>query len=210
MIATQRSPIDLAYVQHIRKAVLLALVLASIAVVVLGESRWPGGTTAHEATEWAGLALIVLCILGRTWSSLYIGGRKVHSLVTTGPYSVSRNPLYVFSIIGAAGVGAQFGSVIAALAAGFAAWLVFHLVVLKEERVLTEKFGNAYRRYLAEVPRFFPRFSLWRDVAFIEVKPRDVLRTFVDATVFLIAIPIVEGFEYLHELGALPVLFHLP
>ncbi|MCC6947882.1 MAG: isoprenylcysteine carboxylmethyltransferase family protein [Bradyrhizobiaceae bacterium] len=210
MIATERSPIDLAYVQHVRKAVLLALVLVAVALVVLGESRWPSDGTVHETIEWAGLFLILLCILGRTWSSLYIGGRKVRSLVMVGPYSVSRNPLYVFSIIGAAGVGAQFGSVVAALAAGIAAWLVFYLVVLKEERVLTVKFGNAYRQYLAQVPRFFPRFSLWRDVALIEVKPRDVLRTFVDASVFLIAIPIVEGFEYLHEIGALPVFFHLP
>jgi protein-S-isoprenylcysteine O-methyltransferase Ste14 len=210
MIAAERSTIDLAYVQHVRKAVLLALILAAIAVVVFGESRWPSGGLGHEAIEWAGFALIVFCIIGRTWCSIYIGGRKVHSLVMVGPYSVSRNPLYVFSIMGAAGVGAQFGSVIAAAAAAFAAWLVFHLVVLKEERVLTEMYGDAYRQYLAEVPRFFPRFSSWRDVETIEVKPRDVLRTFVDASVFLIAIPIVEGFEYLHEIGALPVFFHLP
>lgn len=210
MQAIQRSTIDLAYVQHVRKAVLLAMILAALAVVVFGDARWPSGSRLHETIEWVGLGLIVFCILGRTWCSLYIGGRKVRNLVTIGPYSVTRNPLYGFSVMGAAGVGAQFGSVIAAIAAGFAAWLVFYLVVLKEERVLTVNFGNAYRRYLAEVPRFLPRFSLWRDVETIEVRPNIVLRTFVDASVFLIAIPIVEGCEYLHEVGVLPTLFHLP
>ena len=37
--------------------------------------------------EWAGIVLIVACILGRTWASLYIGGRKIDALVMDGPYS---------------------------------------------------------------------------------------------------------------------------
>src|SRR5690606_40050349 len=67
--------------------------------------------------------LIVVCVIGRTWSSIYIAGHKVQTLVMDGPYSISRNPLYVFSIIGAAGAGAQLGSIVLALAAGFVAWI---------------------------------------------------------------------------------------
>jgi hypothetical protein len=51
---------------------------------------------------------------------------------------------------------------------------------------------------------------LWRDAEKIEVRPKLIVRTFVDACVFLLSIPIAEGFEYLHEAGILPVLAILP
>lgn len=210
MIAVRNAGINLRHVQHVRKAVLLAAIIMGVVLVMFGESRWPNGGVLHEGIEWAGLVLIVFCILGRTWCALYIGGRKVRTLTTHGPYSVSRNPLYVFSIIGAAGAGAQLGSFALTVTAGLVAWLVFYLVVLKEERVLTANFGNAYRRYLSSVPRFLPRWSRWNDVKKLEVHPSVVLRTFVDASVFLVSIPLSEGFEYLHEIGAVPTLFHLP
>ena len=210
MLALHRSTINLRHVQHVRKAVLVAAIVVGLAFVVLGDSHWPGGGAVHEAIEIAGIALMTVCILGRTWCSLDIGGRKVRSLVRHGPYSVSRNPLYLFSIAGAAGAGAQLGSVALALAAGLVALIVFYLVVLKEERVLVANFGDEYRRYLAEVPRFLPRIALWRDVERLEVRPGIVLRTFVDACVFLLSIPLAEGFEYLHEAGIIPVLMQLP
>jgi protein-S-isoprenylcysteine O-methyltransferase Ste14 len=44
--------------------------------------------------------------------------RKIEELVTVGPYSVMRNPLYFFFILGGIGVGAQSGSVVVALICG--------------------------------------------------------------------------------------------
>lgn len=204
------STIDLAHVQLVRKAVLLAAVAACVLLLVFGESRWAGGGLPHETIEWTGIGLIVFCILGRTWASIYIGGRKVRSLVRAGPYSVSRNPLYVFSVIGAAGAGAQMGSAILALAAGLIALLIFYAVVLKEEAALRDRFGAAYREYLATVPRFVPDWSLWQDAEKIEVRPQLIVRTFIDACVFLLAIPLAEGFEWLHEAGYLTSLVLLP
>lgn len=210
MITVHPTDITLSRVQLVRKAALLAAVAASVAFLIFGESRWPGGGVIHETVEWAGIFLIVFCIVGRTWSSIYIAGRKIRTLVTDGPYSISRNPLYVFSIIGAAGAGAQLGSAVLALAAGFVAWLVFYLVVRKEERALTAKLGLPYRQYLATVSRFLPNWSLWRDTEKVEVRPHLIVRTFLDACVFLLSIPLAEGFEYLHEAGLLPVIATLP
>jgi len=210
VLAVYRSTIDLVQVQLVRKAVLLAVVFACFLLLVLGESYWPSGEAVHETIEWVGIGLIVACIIGRTWCSIYIGGRKIYELVTLGPYSISRNPLYFFSIVGAAGAGAQLGSLGLAAAAGFLAYLVFYVVVQKEERVLATNYGSEYRQYLATVPRFLPAISLWRDAASLEVRPALVRRTFIDACVFLLAIPLAEGFEYLHETGFLPTLLHLP
>ena len=49
--------------------------------------------------ETGGVILILVCIVGRTWCTLYIGGNKKRELITAGPYSVVRNPLYVFTSI---------------------------------------------------------------------------------------------------------------
>ena len=48
-----------------------------------------------------------------TWRTLYISGLQLHvsglqlrELVTKGPYPVVRNPLDLFTLLGAAGIGA--------------------------------------------------------------------------------------------------------
>jgi protein-S-isoprenylcysteine O-methyltransferase Ste14 len=196
--------------QTARKGVLLVIVVMAVALLFVGGSTWPDGGTMHEAIEWVGIALIVLCILGRTWSSLYIGGRKNQALVTHGPYSISRNPLYAFSIIGAVGVGAQIGSIVTATLFGLIAWAVFLWTARREEAVLATAFQEDYQRYLGRVPRFLPKLSLWHGPTTIEVWPRVIMTTFTDALVFLIAVPLAEGLEHLHEIGSLPVYLRLP
>jgi len=67
---------------------------------------------APQVGSWPGILMLAAGILlagvgalGRLWCSLYIGGRKTHELVSAGPYGWCRNPLYLFSLIGALGVG---------------------------------------------------------------------------------------------------------
>ncbi|MGE3992841.1 methyltransferase family protein [Pseudorhodoplanes sp.] len=197
-------------VQTIRKIVLYACVALGVLVFAATTSVHPAGDTVHEMIEWMGIVLIVVCILGRTWSSLYIGGRKIEEFVQTGPYSVMRNPLYFFSFLGAAGVGMQVGSVMLGLICAVLAWLVFYVVVRQEEQVLDARYGQAYRDYLARVPRFLPKPSLWHDEPTLTIRPPRVLMTFADALVFLLAVPLAEFFEHLQETGLIPVLLRLP
>ena len=56
------------------------------------------------AAELAGFAAVMTAVLGRVWCALYIAGRKNAELCQDGPYSFVRNPLYVFSFVGAVGV----------------------------------------------------------------------------------------------------------
>jgi len=202
--------IDIGRVQTIRKIVLLAAALPLVAAFVLVQSPWPEGQKIHESLEWLGIGLIVICIVGRTWCTLYIGGRKNTVVVDEGPYSVSRNPLYMFSLLGAAGVGAQLGSFTLMLAVPAIVWLVFRIVVAREEKHLLNGLGEPYRDYVSRVPRFLPRLSLWHNAEYLEVRPNRVVRTFVDACFFLAAIPLAEAFEWLQELGVIPVLLRLP
>jgi len=197
-------------VQTVRKAVLLAGLIAGVALVAVTNSTYPPGERTHETIEWVGIVLIVTCILGRTWASLYIGGRKIDKLVQNGPYSVCRNPLYFFSVIGAAGIGAQVGSITLALLCAVIALLVFAVVVVQEERLLRERHGAAFAEYSARVPRFLPNLRLWRDARTLTVHQLRVVRTFADALIFLLSVPAAEVIELLQEGGYLPVLLRLP
>ncbi len=200
--------VDIHSVQMARKLGLLVTLAVFAVLFCFGDTAWR--PAVHEAMRWLGAGLIFVCISGRTWCSLYIGGRKNYELVTTGPYSVCRNPLYVFSIIGAIGIGAQLGAVSVAVLAGFCAWLVHILVVRQEERLLLADHGEPYARYLAEVPRFLPRFSLWKNVEVLEVRTLAFARTFADACIFFGAIPLAAALDLLHNLGLLRVFFRLP
>jgi protein-S-isoprenylcysteine O-methyltransferase Ste14 len=211
MTTIDKSSIDpdvMGSVQKTRKIVFLLAVASMGALFIFGASRW--SADVEDAIEWAGTVLIVICILGRTWCSLYIGGRKTSRLVTAGPYSVSRNPLYVFSVIGAVGIGAQLGAVSVAILAGIFAAIVHSLVVSQEERVMLASHGDVFRDYAARVPRFLPRLSGWKNVEMLEVPPRAVVTTFLDACFFLAAIPLAEFFEQLQRSGFIPVLLRLP
>src|SRR6187551_1464956 len=137
-------PMKIHTVQAIRKIAFYVVAAVGVSVVAVTASVAPSGTVTHELIEWIGIVLIVVCILGRTWSSLYIGGRKIDELVQTGPYSVMRNPLYFFSCIGAVGVGMQVGTVTLGLITGVLAYVVFYVVVQREEELLSERYGAVY------------------------------------------------------------------
>jgi protein-S-isoprenylcysteine O-methyltransferase Ste14 len=200
---------ELGRFQKRRRIALAFLTCVILAGLLFVRSALGADDVVHEYIEAAGGALILAAILGRTWCTLYIGGRKSAEIVTGGPYSVTRNPLYVFSAVGAAGIGAMTGSMI--VAAGFAVltYAAFHYVILVEEEYLERTFGEPYRQYMRAVPRFFPRVRLFRESEMLSVRPRLLYRTFRDGLLFMAAYPFFEFVEYLQDAGVLPVLLHL-
>jgi protein-S-isoprenylcysteine O-methyltransferase Ste14 len=81
---------------------------------------------------------------------------KPEGLVTSGPYAVSRNPMYVGWNLLQLGIGLAGGSgwVVAMVPVVGAA---LHRDVVREERRLAEKFGDEYERYAAKVGRYVPK-----------------------------------------------------
>lgn len=193
-----------------RGDVVLAFIAVGLLFLIVGESSWPNGEKEHETIEWIGLVLIIVAIFGRTWCSIYFGDQKRPALMVLGPYSVCRNPQHDFTIIGAVGVGAQVGSGVVALICGAIAWVVLQRIVRQEEALLLSRHGEAYRRYCERVPRFIPKPALWRDADTIEVWPQVIAATFIESALYLLAIPVAEAIEYLHDIGILPVLLALP
>ncbi len=93
--------------------------------------------------------------LGRNVSTTVII-RADHELITSGPYRWVRHPLYVLGTLFYLSL-----SLIAAswfLLAGLLLGLIFvALRTPKEEAMLTEHFGNAYRDYQRRTGRYFPK-----------------------------------------------------
>lgn len=197
-------------IQRRRKRILRIGVVVLLVLVAGSQAMAERQSELHDMIEATGLFAIGLCIFGRGWCSLYIGGRKKTELVTTGPYSSCRNPLYVFNMIGAFGVGAQTGSVVLGCLFAGLCWMVFRNVVAHEEALLSERFGKAFRYYQNTVPRFRPTWFRWRDEVDLLCKPALFLTTTRDAMWFLAAGPIFEGIKLMQEKGWLTPLIHLP
>lgn len=201
----QETKVDIGRVQRLRRITLAFVILIALAILFFVSSSWLSHET-HEFVESVGVGLIAVGLLGRLWSTLYIGGRKAAELVDKGPYSISRNPLYVFSSIAAAGVGAQTGSLFVAAVFLVGCAVAFHVVILKEEAFLRQTLGADYLAYLDRVPRFFPAFGKFADEKELTILPRRLYSTFTDGLVFFLAMPFFELVEMAQESGLLPVL----
>jgi protein-S-isoprenylcysteine O-methyltransferase Ste14 len=82
-------------------------------------------------------------------------------LVVTGLYRHVRNPMYVGVIAIIAGQGLLLGD-LRTLGYGALVWFAFHLFVRGyEEPKLTKTFGEEYREFCRNVPRWLPRARAW-------------------------------------------------
>lgn len=112
-----------------------------------------------------GISLVITGMILRIWAQQHLRYRlKVKKcLTTTGPYSLIRNPIYVGNILlclGAIVTSELLWLVPIALLYWFS---IYSFVVRYEEAHLLEKYGEPYRRYLAEVPRWLPRTIPFRN-----------------------------------------------
>ena len=99
---------------------------------------------------WNGWALVTI---SRHRTALLPGGAST-TVIDSGPFARSRNPLYLGLLAGSAGLALLAGS-LWALAALPLEWVLLHWgAVLPEERYLAEKFGTTYAEYSGRVRRW--------------------------------------------------------
>ncbi|MCV3210463.1 isoprenylcysteine carboxylmethyltransferase family protein [Mesorhizobium sp. YC-39] len=162
-----------------------------------------------DTVECLGVALVLLCVAGRMWSILYIGAKKNRELITVGPYSMTRNPLYFFSMLGAAGIGLFVGSLVSALILALLVYLVLVTTAGKEAAHLETLFGERYREYARRTPMFWPKPSLFREADDVAFSPAALKRTFLDGLLFIAALPAIELVEVVKETDFVPIFFAL-
>ncbi len=156
-----------------------------------------------------GAVLVGIASLGRLWCSLYIAGYKTNKLITEGPYSMCRNPLYFFSYLGALGVGLVSETFLIPFIILIAFAIYYPFVVKSEEAKLKKIHKNEFEEYLNKVPSFFPKFSYLTEPEEYIVKPVIFRKHMFDALWFVWFIGIIEIIEELHELKVIPTLFRI-
>ncbi len=103
-------------------------------------------------------ALWARFVLGTMWSS-FVVVKTDHHLRTEGPYRITRHPIYTGIL------GMILGSALSvgpwALFAPLVALAVFLGKMQREERLLQETFGQAYVKYISQVPQLIPGWKGW-------------------------------------------------
>jgi len=180
-----------------------------VAVILLTGQTIDPNSIADDLFEIFGLFFLMVCSFGRLWALLYISGNKRRELITDGPYSITRNPLYVFSLIGSVGIGLVSENVLVLVLVMLFYLVYYPFTILAEEEKLTAKFGQPYSEYKNRTPRFFPKFSLYQSPDVYEVKANVFVQNFMKGMWFLGIFILLHFIEMLQESGVLPVLWKL-
>jgi len=110
----------------------------------------PSPATLAWGLGVAGSGLIV-----RGWAAGHI--RKDEELATGGPYSHTRNPLYLGSFVVGVGVIVAGAQPVVLAVFAFLFLGVYSAQSKVEAKFLTERFGDTYSAYAAHVPLLLPR-----------------------------------------------------
>jgi protein-S-isoprenylcysteine O-methyltransferase Ste14 len=106
--------------------------------------------------DLAGLLLTVWArvYLGRNWSGV-VTIKEDHELITSGPYTLVRHPIYsglLLAFVGLAVARGEWRGILAVMIAAAAFWRKLRI----EERWMRERFGDKYQAYSARVPALIP------------------------------------------------------
>ncbi|MBC8020240.1 MAG: isoprenylcysteine carboxylmethyltransferase family protein [Methyloceanibacter sp.] len=137
-----------------------ALALGSVLSLAVPIGPGPGSANALALTAGLtfvliGFTLVALAVRNfRFAGTSVVPGEPATTLVVTGPYRFTRNPIYVGFVL------AYFGFAIVLTSMWVLLLLIPVLVILqrgvvaREEDYLERQFGEAYRKYKTRVPRW--------------------------------------------------------
>ena len=133
-----------------------------------------------------GLVFVLVGEIIRMSAVSHAGGRTrttkvgAPSLCTSGPYSRTRNPLYLGNVIIYSGVCLLSGGPY--LVEMFSITLIYFiiqytLIISLEEETLTTLFKDDYLTYCKNVPRLFPQLISWQEIP-VNNNSLSLLKTF--------------------------------
>lgn len=132
--------------------VALGLTVAFVTFQLIAPSGFPSGSIIPTLLAQFGTLLIAFGVIGRIWSIIYIADRKNSELVIAGPYSMTRNPVYLFSLCTIIGICLVFGNPLATVIFTPLAYLVFRYTAKRKALYLSHMFGKQYAEYARRTP----------------------------------------------------------
>jgi protein-S-isoprenylcysteine O-methyltransferase Ste14 len=119
-------------------------------VPVMLPAGWLGATVFALALALAVWAIVTMTRAGSSVPT----NLPTATIVETGPYRVTRNPIYLGMFLGLAGLAIAFDSLWLLVALAAFALVIRYGVVAREEAYLERRFGDVYRPYRARVRRW--------------------------------------------------------
>ncbi|MBO9648853.1 MAG: isoprenylcysteine carboxylmethyltransferase family protein [Variovorax sp.] len=112
---------------------------------------------------WVGAALTLAGLLFSVWARAYLGRnwsgivtlKQDHELVTTGPYSLVRHPIYTGLLLAFVGTAIARGTLVGVVAVPLAALALWRKLRM-EERWMRDQFGEKYVAYSQRVAALVP------------------------------------------------------
>jgi len=138
----------------------LIFLVALAIIIALG--RMPGAEFIAPPWQLSGIAFIALGLSLAVWGRLefHRAGTSVRpteqptTMVATGPFRFTRNPMYLGMSIVLLGVAVLFGKLIPLLIPFLFAWVISVRFIRHEEERLIGLFGDAYEEYMHRVRRW--------------------------------------------------------
>ncbi|MDP8267048.1 MAG: isoprenylcysteine carboxylmethyltransferase family protein [Candidatus Aceula meridiana] len=152
---------------------ILSFAIILTGILYLFPSLYPRSPFWDNICDFIGLMLV---LKGTFLRMAARGFKKIHSkkskdLVTEGPYTLTRNPMYLGSFL----MGAGFVLIVWPFwflpVFAYLFYLRFNKEIVKEEGYLTEIFGDRYKQYCRKVPRLFPKLKKLINVDVREALP---------------------------------------
>jgi protein-S-isoprenylcysteine O-methyltransferase Ste14 len=148
-------------------AVTPGMVIASMIAFAVPAAEWRSLTFDTPPVRILGLVILLAATALTIWARLALGlmwssapaVKEQHQLRTSGPYAITRHPIYTGIL------GMLLGSL---LVAGGGRWIVLFGVILVlleikiriEERLMLAEFPDDYPRYRQVVPKLIPGLRL--------------------------------------------------
>ena len=144
--------------------IMLPPVLYGIGLLAILAARWSWPLPIAESSLpfWIGISLLAVGGAFGIWGQMLMSAagtnvspaRPTTAVVMSGPFRISRNPLYLALNLAFLGLTLAMNSWWGVVALAVLLPLMHFGVILREERYLERKFGESYLRYKARVRRY--------------------------------------------------------
>lgn len=125
------------------------------------------------------------------------------NLVVTGIFAHCRNPLYVGNLLILCGLLIAYGNLWACIAGVLFFYLSYSAIIMAEENFIAAKFGDEYKEYCRNVPRWFFRIEGLYSTLFRNKFnwQRVINKDYTTMTTWMISLVLLFTARVIHEQG---------